>query len=88
MVAAAACMPPLQLVDTLSLLRRRGPSLPLHSRWIPALPCPAGSGQAHEQQGQTFTVSYLSALRILPGQPLTHSAGMRLIFKRLLPEIR
>ena len=57
----SACMPPLQLVDTLSLLRRRGPSLPLHSRWTPALPHPSGLVQVHGQQSQSCTMRSSSA---------------------------
>ena len=60
-VPGSACIPPMQLVDTLSLLRRRGPSLPLHSRWTPALPHPMGFGDIHGQQSQSCTVRSFSA---------------------------
>ncbi|KAK9845648.1 hypothetical protein WJX84_012455 [Apatococcus fuscideae] len=48
-LAAPSCMPPLQLVDTLSLLCRRGPSLPLHSRWTSSSHHPTSFSQLHGQ---------------------------------------
>ncbi|KAK9822535.1 hypothetical protein WJX74_001906 [Apatococcus lobatus] len=61
MAPTPACIPPVQLVDTLRLLRRRGPALPLHSRWTPALPYP--TAPAHGQQRETYTVAILLAFR-------------------------